>query len=351
MSIPLSLFIAQTNTHEFIEKNRDLSRLLSSSFDEIWQDVINSDLFIHIAFIGAIIAAFALASFGYQWLEYQLGERGYLDWSKIVLPFLLVLLLAKPPGQDIFLGKVLLAFRDIGNGVSIEILNLLHKDFTVSKAAEVAAIQTTMKTITASALRDCAALSETKMRNDCFIDAQRQISQIVAQNSQKDWAAKLGNQMLRQIQDAMGQDYATHQFFSRLFEGFGTSFQALNNFAVPILFLSIGYAFYWVLELIGILTALTSPLFLGMSLYTIGHKPWFKSMSLFCGVWLARLSYSLVIGLTGLVMSKNPSSSTLLFPLIAGLFGPLLALIMGGAGGLSLFSVFTGGAAFSFSRR
>ena len=151
MSIPISLLIAQTNTREFIEKNRDLSELLANSFDEVWQDALTSQLFVHIAFIGAIIAGFALASFGYQWIEYQLGERGYLDWSKIVLPFLLVLLLAKPDGQDIYLSKVLLGFRDIGNGVSTGILNLLAEDFTVSDAAEVAAIQTTMKTITESA--------------------------------------------------------------------------------------------------------------------------------------------------------------------------------------------------------
>ena len=351
MWIYLSLFIAQTNTHEFIERNRNLSELLANSFDEVWDDAIGSQLFIHIAAIGAIIAALALASFGYQWLEYQLGERGYLDWSKIVLPFFLVFLLANPQDQDIFLGKVLLAFRDIGNGVSTEILNLLVEDFTVSEAAEVAAIQTTMRTITAQALRDCAVISDTQMRNDCFTDATRQISQIVAQNSQKSWAAEMGREMLGQIQDAMGKDYATHQFFSRLFEGFGTSFQSMNNFVVPILFLSIGYAFYWVLELISILTALTSPLFLGMSLYSIGHKPVFTSMSLLWGIWLAKLSYSIVIGFTGLVMSKNPSSSTLLFPLMAGLFGPLMALIIAGGGGLSLFSVFTGAAAFSFNRR
>ncbi len=344
--------IAQTNIKEFLKKNRDLSELLANSFDQVWDQTINSNLFIYIAFIGAVFAIFALAIFVYQWVQYQMGERGYIDWSTIIIPTLLVMLLAKPPGQDIYLGKVLIAFRDIGNGVSTELLNLLYKDMTASEAASIAAIQTTMKTITADALKTCAAIPEKELRNDCFILAEQQILQIVAQNSQKKWAAQLGNQMLRQIQDAMGTDYATHKYFSRLFSGFGNSLQSSNNFAVPILFLSMGSAFYWILELTALLTALTSPLFLGISLYSMGHKPFLLSLTSMWAIWLTKLCYSVIIGLTGLLMSLTPSASTLFFPLIAGFFGPILAIIIGGGGGgLALFSVFTGTAALSLSRR
>ena len=119
----IDLFIAQSNTQEFLEKNRDLSELLSNNFDLVWNETINSPLFVRIAAIGGVFAVFALAIFAYQWTEYQIGERGYLDWSKIIVPTFLMLLLANPPGQDIYLGKVLLALRDIGNGINVELLN------------------------------------------------------------------------------------------------------------------------------------------------------------------------------------------------------------------------------------
>ncbi len=356
MNIPLSLFMAQTSSQEFLEKNRDLSQLLANSFDDVWQETINSDLFVRTAFFGAILAALALAIFAYQWLEYQYGQRGYLDWSSIIIPVFLVILLAKPVNKPIFLGEVLLAFRDMGNGISTELLNLLSKDLTTSKAADIGAVKTMMELIASDAVQTCAAIGEQDLRNDCFVDAEQQILQIVNQYKdpnpvKENWATKLGRELSQKIQNAMGSSYANSRWFGRLFSGFGLSFQSANSFAVPILFLSIGYAFYWVLELIAILTALTSPIFLGISLYSIGHQPFLLSLSLFWGVWLAKFCYSLVIGFTGLLMSLTPSSSTLLFPLIAGIFGPIIAFIMGAGGGLALFSLFTGAGVLALSRR
>ena len=368
----IDLFIAQSNTQEFLEKNRDLSKLLSNNFDLVWTETINSNLFDTIAATGVIFAALALGIFAYQWVEYQMGERGYLDWSKIVVPTLLMLLLAKPPGQDVYLGKVLIALRDIGNGISIEFLDLLSKDLTTSLAADIAAAKTMMQLITADAIQTCAAIPEQEVRDDCFFNAERQIVKLVNQyrpggmdpiKNPKDWlkkvvnltlenwATRLGRESLMKIQDAQGIDYANSKWFARLFGSFGSAYQAASNFAVPILFLSIGYAFYWVLELISLLTALTSPLFLGMSLYSVRYEPIVRSLTMFFGVWLAKFSYSIIIGFTGLVMSRTDSNPVLLFPLIAGLFGPLLAFGMGTGGGLGMFSVFTGTAAFSLKNR
>jgi len=45
-------FLAQTSA-EFLKKNRALSQLLANSFDQVWDDTINSDLFIRICALGA----------------------------------------------------------------------------------------------------------------------------------------------------------------------------------------------------------------------------------------------------------------------------------------------------------
>lgn len=340
-------FFAQISSSEFLQRNRQLSTLLANSFDEVWDQTINSDLFVRISFYGAVFALFALAVFAFQWLEYQSGRRGSLDWATIIIPVFLIILLAKPSsGGTILLGKALIGFRDIGNEASTELLNLLYKDLTTSKAADMAAAQTSMKMIASDALKTCAAIAEKDLRNDCFLGAEAQIKSIVEQNDYKRWASVLGNQLIKNIQSAMGTDYATHRFWGRLFGGFADTF----NVGSPILFLSIGYAFYWVVELAALLTALAGPLFLGISLFSPGHKPFLIYASLFGGIWFARFCYAIVVGFTGLIMSLNPFTPTLFFPLIAGIFGPLIALAMAGGGGMALFSIFTSSAAFALGR-
>ena len=356
MFIPFVFFFAQTSSQEFLEKNRQLSQLLANSFDSVWKDTIDSDLFVRLSFIGATFGLVALAIFAYQWIEYQTGQRGHLDWSTIIIPLFLVILLSKPTGKPILLGQVLLGFRDIGNSLSTELLNSLSKDLTASEAADIASAKTIMQLIAADAIQTCAAIPERDVRNDCFLDAEAQIKKMVElvtnfKTYQGGGIIRLGSQLIKKIQTAQGPDYATSRWFGRLFGGFGSAFQAASNFATPIFFLSVGYAFYWVLELIAILTALTSPLFLGMSLYSFRHEPFVRSLSMFWGMWLTKLSYSIIIGFTGLLMSKTDSNPVLLFPLVAGLFGPLLAFAMGTGGGLGMFSVFTGTAAFSLKNR
>ncbi|MDJ0747333.1 MAG: hypothetical protein QNJ32_28895 [Xenococcaceae cyanobacterium MO_167.B27] len=348
------LFFAQTSSQEFLQKNREFSELLANSFDQVWQKTFDSDLFVWLCFLGGVCGAIALSLFAYQWLQYQMGQRGYFDWSNIIIPFLLVLLLSKPPGQPVLLGKVLLGLRDISNDISTEILDSLSKELTASEAADLAATKTMMQLIATDAVKTCAAIPERDVRNACFFDAEAQIKKLVEQSIatyRSDPIVRLGSQLISKIQTAQGPDYATSQWFARLFGGLGSVYQGVSNFATPILFLNIGYAFYWILEVIAILTALTSPLFLGMSLYSFRYEPLLRNMSTFGGVWLAKLSYSIIIGFTGILMAETPSDPILLFPLIAGLFGPLLALGMGTGGGLGMFSVFTGVAAFSLKGR
>ena len=350
------LFFAQTNSQQFLQKNRQFSQLLSSSFDNVWQTTFNSRLFVWISFIGGVCGLIALSIFAYQWLQYQMGQRGYLDWSNIIIPFLLILLLSKPPGQGVLLGKVLLGLRNVANDISTELLDSLSKELTASQAADFAATKTTMQLIAADAIKTCAAIPKKDVRERCFFDAEAQIDKMArnfvkGKTYVKDPILRLSSQLIAKIQTAIGPSYANSQWFARLFGTLGSAYQGLSNFSTPILFLSIGYAFYWILEVIAILTALTSPIFLGMSLYSFRYEPFVKSMSTFAGVWLAKLSYSIIIGFTGIVMAETTSDPILLFPLIAGLFGPLLALAMGTGGGLGMASLFTGAAAFGLKSK
>ena len=351
MYLSPSLFFAQTSTQEFLEKNRQLSQLLANSFDKVWQTTFNSGLFVRISFIGGVCGVIALSVFTYQWVEFKIGQRGYIDWSNFIIPFFLVLLLSKPPGQGVLLGKVLLGLRDVGNDISTELLNSLSKELSASEAADLAATKTTMQLIAADAIKTCAAIPKKDVRERCFFDAEAQIDKMArdfvkGKTYVKDPILRLSSQLIAKIQTAVGPSYANSQWFARLFGTLGSAYQGLSNFSTPILFLSIGYTFYWILEVIAILTALTSPIFLGMSLYSSRYGPFLKNMSAFAGVWLAKLSYSIIIGFTGILMAETTSDPILLFPLIAGLFGPLLALAMGTGGGLGMASLFTGAAAF-----
>ena len=354
MYIKLSLFIAQSNTQEFIEKNRNFSELLANSFDRVWEQVLYSELFTKAAFYGAIFAVAALGIFAIQWLEYQSGNRGYLDWSSTIVPTILVGLLSKPNNQPVSLAEILLWWREIGNGMSDELLNLLSKDLTVSQAADVAGVKTMLQLIASDAVNTCSSIGDKALRNDCFNGASQQIKFIVSQHDRlfvDNWATKLGRELLRKIQDAQGADYASSQYFGRLFGDFGTSFQGANSFAVPMAFISLGTAFYWGLEIVTLIAALATPLIMGTSLFAIGHGPILNHLIFFFKVWLTRLYYALIIGLTGLMMAMTPSSSTLIFPLIAGFLGPLIAFWLAFKGSGGLFSTLTGAGALALGRR
>jgi hypothetical protein len=80
--------------------------------------------------------------------------------------------------------------------------------------------------------------------------------------------------------------------------------------------------------------------FTGLSMLPLGKKPIWAWASAFLGVFSAQMGYTIIIGVTATVLVKAGAQtiSDLAFLAFICIFAPVLAVLIGGGGGMALFS-------------
>ncbi|WP_013334964.1 hypothetical protein [Gloeothece verrucosa] len=343
------IFAAENNTaKDILENNAEVSGLVRQAFDDIWKTTIEGALYQEIAKIGALIGVFMIGLWAVSWMQSTFLNEGdpVKHWHRLLMPIFFVLLLSNPTNKGVLMGKMTLLLRDTQNYFSDELLHQLN-DAIGKDTLNAAGVINLMKSITSDALQTCSAKQDEQKRNECFNTAAQRIKDLQVQYGGiaivygQDSVTGVAVEQIKKIQDAQGGDYATSQWFQRLFADLGGTVSPSAEKIATWLFYLIGAAFYWIIEISGICVAVLGPLALGMSLLPVPGRPielWFAG---FTGLGIVRLMYNIIVGLAAIIVVRAPSSASFIFPLIAGLFGPLMALAMGSWSGLSLFGLFT----------
>ena len=111
--------------------------------------------------------------------------------------------------------------------------------------------------------------------------------------------------------------------------------QLLNKTSIAAQ-LATGTTFLYALEIVGILTAVLGGLSLGMSLFPASKPAILIWLGAMVGIWMTQLSYSLIVTIAAIFYLNSPlSTAVVLFGNLVGFFGPIMAVLIGGGGGLA----------------
>lgn len=111
---------------------------------------------------------------------------------------------------------------------------------------------------------------------------------------------------------------------------------AFEEWLVGIL-VSISLLFHWGFAFCLAIWGMTGPLWLSITLLPIPTKGVYTFVSGFFAFGLMIVSFSMILGAVAVSMAQAANGDPLLFPLIVGLLSPVLAFLIGTAGGIGLF--------------
>lgn len=263
------------------------------------------------------------------------------NWQKIIGPATIFILFGHPSNYGSLFGELILAARTIVYGINNEILLLVYDDVSGKRPIfneANAKIEATL--IVERAIVICGGLEDKNQVADCFLLAEQELNRTLSPffnlpfSPVKNWARSLFVQQRDRLSQASvdAQRSGTRMFLR------APQYELnllLDKTSIASL-LTTGTTFLYALEIVGILTAVLGGLSLGMSLFP-ASKPailiWLGAMG---GIWMCHLSYSLIVTIAAMFYLSSPlSTAVVLFANLVGFFGPIMALCVGGGGGLA----------------
>ena len=101
-------------------------------------------------------------------------------------------------------------------------------------------------------------------------------------------------------------------------------------------------AFEWILEIAFLLTAVISPVYIALTLLPGTMRMILTWMTAFFSVFMAKLGFTIVVGLVSYLMLDNVSSNPLIGAFVIALAAPVVSLMLASGGGLAIFSGLAG---------
>ena len=271
------------------------------------------------------------------------GEQLALNLDKLIFPLFVALVLANPAGQGPPLGSLTLQAHDLMVSISDFVLSGLSSELSGSNPVTEAGVKVTAQSTAANAINECARLPDREERNTCLTNADVKIQRLLQPYSNTEWALPLYQQLQEQIIGAMNNpnDYATSNWFGRLFGGLGSVAQPITSQVILGWMMAVGAAFLVSLEIAQLITGLVGPLFLGISLIPVPGTPWVTWLINFFGISFIDICYKILVGYTAITILHAGPTDPLIYPLIISFLGIIFAIILAAGGGLSLFSALT----------
>lgn len=322
---------------DIIENAAGGSFLISESFNELWQQTLDGGLYISMCQLGQIFAVGTLVFFMVEMAKNWMNGDDALALSSIIWPIIVISLLFN---NGTMLKNGTLAVRSYINEINNDVLEYTAAEANLKDAFSRVVNNIALKQQVATALQDCRSLpGGTDEATRCLEQAQAEIQSVSDQLSQgtpssdSNWEFKILETLeqtknsLEDIGDLGGQIKDSIS---------GALGSLVTGFATVIL-LGLCNAYQWGVEFSMLLTALLGPLAVGASLLPYGAKQIFVWLKGFFTLGMAKLSFNIIIGLCGQLVSNAEQNQPMIFLLFIGIISPLLATALAAGGGLAVF--------------
>ena len=298
------------NTQQVLQNGISTQQAVSQAMSQLWNDTLNSPMYIAIADIGVFFFTGTLAIFLLNWIKgvFQ-DEHSPVPWEQWILLAVAVALLAN---QGALMKTLTFSLRDLMNATNEKVLqsSLINGADLISAFNQVASgagVQSWYN----QQVQSCQMIPDPTQQQQCLNNAQALANQLAQQGG----SSNLPNP-------------------SGLLSGVGS---AIETALVGLLF-ALGVAVQWLVEISWILTAFAGPIAVGGTLLPVKQKSLFAWLIAFYSVGLYKLFFNILTGMVAMVMLKANNVNNLIFAVAVGLLSPILALVLAAGGGLTTFT-------------
>jgi len=305
-----------------LEQSIQLSRATFESWQQVWNEALNPDsaLWIALVRLGLLFAGLSII-----YLVFTQGKEiiDRQSWSELVgmfiWPIVIVIFLGNTGG---LLSQSVLLIKTVGQAQVQGVLDLQLGQATFQAATSNIVISDAVRDRIASVYNECKGLPPGKLQ-ECWQEKQPLVRQI-----------------LTEAQNRFGINFDIPDI-----QNFSIDISGPFLFIVRKLLLAAQWAFVNILEAALLLTALFSPIAMGLSLLPFQGRPilaWLIGMFSLIGI---QLGYNIIVGLCSVVMTTaqnqgqgfSISDSDLAFLLFLAIFSPGLAVLIAGGGGVAVY--------------
>lgn len=323
----------------YVQQAQQVSSDVAKGWDKMWDTVITPGGIIYpqLCLLGELFAICTLLLWMVHFTKRLLdNEHSLHPFSEIIFPVFVAILLANR-------GAILASLIHDIRGVIVTTDNQLLKNTALQIDLKTSIVQSqhyaAVSDQIAALLQRCQALVGQEQTN-CLQNAQQQANQLFAAYPGEVWVSQFQNWLTQAFAAAQGATAALSPTSP------GIQQQLFNLAAGAALRGTIGassMAFEWMfqnlLEVSLMLTGLLAPLAVGGALLPVGVSPIWAWLTGMFSLGMAKISYDLMVGLTGEVILETRPTDSMGFELFLGIGAPFLALFLAAGGG---FAVWTG---------
>lgn len=296
------------------EVGRATSEAISADFEPLWENVLRGGLYQAIADVGVLIAVFSLGLFLVQWANQMMGGSGDRAFSELIWPVIVIVFLSNDGAQ---LSTATLELRAIGNQINNTLLEQAVASESLQQTYQQTRLGSAIDDALSASIAECVETRPERQQPACIATARNEAEQLRAQYG-----------LIPAAQNSWWIGGAV-------------------QWAVRNILWMLHSAFQWAVEIVLLITALLAPLAMGLSLLPVPAKPIAAWFSGFAGVYLIKLNFNLISGLAAYAVSVSGAMSTsLLLPVLLGVFAPILAVLIGLQGGSTLFNALSSAAVY-----
>lgn len=329
---------------ETLQSSLELFKFTGQEWDRIWDLTVNptQPLWVASVNIARLILGFSLLFYAYLILSHidrLASPKMILD--RMPLPLLVAFLFA---GNGTLLSALVLGIRAIFQGFGVLILQIQIAGVSVNQA--LTRIQSTGIANNRARVIFADCLSQTGIElTDCLQDPVKiqQAEQLLANQPQE----LLSGNVLETILDIVTAvpdaiiNGATSFIGSTVATIFGTPAFAL----IGLILLGLQYAFINIVESTLVLSAISAPVFLAFSLFTLNAPLFYLWLTSFIGLYFTQLGYIALVGVYALLLSQLDRAGVPLgsivtdfvFLLFLAIFAPVVASGIALGGGVKLY--------------
>ena len=281
--------------------------------NEIWGSLCKFGL--TIAALSLIFVSLKMAAENVQgrWFFSELGE--FIVWPLVILLFL--------TGNGSLLSQTILVIRHIGHQQITEVLEAELSDLTIRGALEDVTLTAAAREQIAAILAECQGEGSVEY-GDCIAEKRPIIDEIIAEAESKNG----------------GPLEALQAWSEDIFQPSNNPFTAfLPSSLIKAFMYALQWGFVNILEAALLMTATLAPVAVGLSLIPLGSRALWAWGSGFVGLFGVQLGYNILVGIVATVVvstgGQNANDWGLLT--VISIFAPILALLIGGGGGIALY--------------
>lgn len=324
-----------TNADDIVDGAINGSRLVVSSFNQDWQDLVNnqSEIYKAVVAISALCGVVFVSFWSISWYS-RLTQEGFSNeiLNEMVYPLLVCLMLTVNNGQ--LLAATSLMFRNTAINLNDKLLSITRDGITLRDAIRTTNMDQAFALSVQAQIQEC--LKKPTQAQD------EQGNPINPQEICKQEKIKQAKQKAQEYKDKYGLSS-----YSNSWNPIDIGGQFVNSMVQAlswIIFSGLQAAFQYVVQVAFLLNAYVAPIFLVLSLFPFGGKPVYAWVSGWLALTLVLMSHSIVCGIAASAIVNASNNNPLFLQLVEAILSPILAVAMGAGAGMAAFSCFSSSA-------